>query len=103
MAYVQSQTGKTIAAELRKKAGAYLKRLRNEAGLTQNDFAKALGFQYYTMISQIEAGRARMPPDKMMKCAELLNIPPQEFGKTLLEYHDPFMWELLFGNDKPEN
>ena len=24
-------------------------------------------------------------------------------GKTLLQYHDPFMWELLFGNSKQKN
>src|SRR5690606_318265 len=42
--------------ELRKQAGNWLKELRGQAGLSQVDLARILGFKYYTFISQVENG-----------------------------------------------
>jgi len=83
--------------ELRKKAGDYLKRTREKAEMTQSDMAKAIGVEYYTMISQIENGKSRLPPDKMQAWAEATKTDPAEFAKRLLQYYDPFTWQMLFG------
>lgn len=88
------------AATLRKRAGRYLKDLRTEAGLTQQEVAKVLGLDYYTMVSQIENGKTRVPPDKLLPWAKALNAEPAEFGRELLRFYDPFMWTLLFGRRK---
>lgn len=98
MAFGHPQQGHPDAAKLRKEAGVYLKRAREKADMTQQALAKELAFEYYTMISQVEVGKARVPPDKMIPWAKALGVPPQEFAKTLLRYYDPFMWQALFGN-----
>ena len=97
MAYSHPLTGHPDAPALRKQAGAYVKQLREAAGLTQQQVSKALGLEYYTMISQIEIGKTRVPPDHIAKLAELLEVDPKEFAKRLLSYYDPFMWQILFG------
>jgi DNA-binding XRE family transcriptional regulator len=88
------------ALALRKQAGAYLKSVREKAELSQNDLAKRVGLEYYTMVSQIERGQARLPPDKQMIWAKSLGVDPQEFARTLLRYYDPYTWTILFGNKK---
>lgn len=89
--------GHPDGAALRKEAGAYVKGLREKAGITQAQLAKSLGLEYYTLISQIENGKTRVPPDQMLRWAQELDVEPRLFGQRLLQYYDPFMWQLLFG------
>lgn len=98
MTYTHPLGGHPDAALLRKRAGSYLKDLRTSAGLTQQEVAKALGLDYYTLVSQIECGKARVPPDKMLQWAKVVNADPAKFGRELLRFYDPFMWTLLFGS-----
>ncbi len=86
------------AYELRRKAGAYLRQCRENAELTQNKLAQILGFEYYTMISQVEGGKTRLPPAQLVAWAEAVKEEPRVFAKTLLRYYDPFMWDVLFGD-----
>jgi DNA-binding XRE family transcriptional regulator len=69
MAFTKNPTTEqgAYALLLRKRAGAYLKGLRNEQKLTQTDLAKRLGLEYYTFISQVETGLVRVPPEQMTK------------------------------------
>ena len=97
MAYSNPQQGHPEAPALRKRAGAWLQQLRKDAELTQNALSKQLGFEYYTMVSQVESGKTRVPPDKMQAWAEALGQDPREFVKTLLRYYDPYTWQILFG------
>jgi transcriptional regulator with XRE-family HTH domain len=85
------------AERLRKEAGAYLRKLREAQDITQAGLAKALGIEYYTMISQIERGVSRVPPDRMQQWAEALGVEPRTFAQRLLQFYDPYMWQLLFG------
>jgi DNA-binding XRE family transcriptional regulator len=50
--------------DARKDAGNWLKKLRTDAGITQLAIAQACGYEYVTFISQIEAGKGRIPPEK---------------------------------------
>jgi len=97
MAFTNPLAQHPDAKELRKEAGSYVKKLREAAGLTQQQVAKAVGMEYYTMISQVEGGKTRVPPDKMLEWANALQVNPHSFAKRLLQYYDPFMWQLLFG------
>ena len=86
--------------ERRKKAGAWLKQARQEAGLSQIDLAQKLGFKYYTFISQVENGFGRVPSESMEAWAVALNLAPSDFARHLISYYDPDLHRLLFGEAK---
>lgn len=50
--------------ERRREAGVWLRQLREERGFTQRQLAERVGIEYYTFVSQIEAGRGRIPADR---------------------------------------
>ncbi len=86
-------------AELRREAGRWLKELREKQGLSQRAMAERVGADYYTFISQIEAGRGRIPPDRYVAWAEALRIQPKILVRTLLRYYDPVTYRILFESD----
>lgn len=100
MAYSHPLASHPDAKELRKEAGAYIKKLREAAGLTQQQVAKAVGMDYYTMISQVEGGKTRVPPDKQLEWARALQVEPKAFATRLLMFYDPYTWQLLFGKEE---
>ena len=85
------------AKEMRKKAGAWLKAQRQQAGLSQVDLAQKLGFKYYTFISQVENGFSRVPIEIMGAWARELGLEQAAFARHLLMYYEPEMYRLLFG------
>jgi len=81
----------------RRAAGAWLRAKREAAGLSQRQLAQAVGFEYYTFISQIESGRGRVPQDRYMAYAAALGVPARELALVMLRHYDPITHELLFG------
>ena len=77
--------------------GAWLKQLRERAGLTQRDMAAALGLEYYTFISQLENGRGKIPSQRYRDWAHVLKSDEKQFVKTLLMYTEPATYSILFG------
>jgi hypothetical protein len=57
-----------------------------------------VGADYYTFISQIEAGRGRIPPDRYTTWATALGIEPKIFVQTLMRYYDPVTYEIVFAD-----
>lgn len=94
--YPQTKHGANAKA-LRKRAGAFLKKLREDQKMTQSQLAQKLGLEYYTFISQIETGLSRVPPEQVPAWADALNQDRKEFAKVLLKFYDPFTYESLFG------
>lgn len=84
--------------ELRRQAGAWLKNRRGEVGLTQRALAESVGLEYYTMVSMIEAGRGRIPPDSYLAWAKALQMEPPEFVRILMQFYDPITHSILFGD-----
>jgi transcriptional regulator with XRE-family HTH domain len=80
---------------LRKQAGRYLRNLREQAGLTQRELAAAVGFEYYTFISQLEGGRGRLPSGQYVAFSKALGVPLNEFVKTLVRYYDPITYYAM--------
>jgi transcriptional regulator with XRE-family HTH domain len=80
----------------RRQAGAWLKKLRMDAGLTQSGFAERLGFPYYAVVSQVETGRIRVPIQKLQAWAEAVGVDPTEFTKRLLSFYEPELHRLLY-------
>jgi len=84
-------------AELRREAGAWLRRLREARGFTQRQLAERVGIDYYTFVSQIEAGRGRIPAERYRKWADALDIEPKAFVRNLLHFYEPATYQILFG------
>ncbi len=97
----QYSVNNEIARVMRRRAGDYVKGLRIDAGLTQAQVARALGYEYYTMISQVENGRGRVPPEDYPAWAQVLGVDLATFAKTLLSYVDPFTHHAIFGGPAP--
>jgi len=87
---------------LRQAGGRWLKELREAAGLSQRELAAEIGAEYYTFVSQLETGRARVPPDQYRGLARALGVEPSDFVRELLRFYDPVTHLLLFGSDVGE-
>jgi len=90
-----SQSG---VLELRQEAGRWLRELREASGLSQRGLADRVGAEYYTFVSQIEAGRGRIPPDRYVAWAAALGVEPKIFVQSLMRYYDPVTYEIVFAN-----
>ena len=88
----------TSAISTRQQAGRWLKELREARRLSQRGLADRVGADYYTFISQIEAGRGRIPPDRYEAWAKALGVEPESFVQTLLRYYDPLTHAIVFGD-----
>lgn len=82
----------------RRKAGRYIARIRTQAGLSQLDLARRLGFGYYTFISQVETGRSRVPPDAIRDWASALQVDEASFARTLLRHYEPEYFKAILGD-----
>jgi transcriptional regulator with XRE-family HTH domain len=91
-------TDGSSAMELCKPAGLWLRKLRENCGLSQRQLADKVGAEYYTFISQLETGRGRIPPDRYLVWATALKVEPQEFVRTLMSFYDPVTYKILFGS-----
>lgn len=76
--------------------GKYLKRKRTDAGLTQNDLGKLLGFDYYTFVSQVETGSAALPEDCIAAWADALGIDAPELAKRVIAHLHPDLFAALY-------
>lgn len=85
--------------ELRKAAGIYLRELRERKGLSQRALANLVGAEYYTLISQLETGRGRVPQDRYEDWANALDVDIRSFVKKLLSFYDPITYRILFGSE----
>jgi transcriptional regulator with XRE-family HTH domain len=82
--------------QLRREAGKWLKEQREKQGLSQRQLADLVGVEYYTFVSQLEAGRGRIPPDRYELWATAFDMDPGEFVKHLMQFYDPETYRLLF-------
>jgi transcriptional regulator with XRE-family HTH domain len=80
----------------RQEAGGWLKGLREHAGLSQRELAKAVGAKYYSFIAQVECGFSRLPITSMKNWARELGVPAPRFARQLLSYYEPELYRLLF-------
>jgi transcriptional regulator with XRE-family HTH domain len=86
-------------ALLRKAAGAWLKGLREQRGLSQTELAELVGVDYYSFVSQIENGRGRIPSGRYARWADALGLARRDFTREILKYYDPAVFELLFEDE----
>lgn len=91
-----SAKGREESKLRRREAGAWLKQLRQRAGMSQMQLADRLGYKYYTFIAQVENGHGRVPTEGMEAWSLALGEEPSAFARHLLSYHDPELHRLLF-------
>jgi transcriptional regulator with XRE-family HTH domain len=93
----------TVAAlrvqELRREGGRWLREQRERANLSQRQLAAKVGAEYYTLVSQLETGRGRVPPDDYVLWAEALNFSLTEFARAMMRFYDPVTYNILFEAD----
>lgn len=93
------EASKDIEPDLRKEGGLWLKRRREEVGLSQRELAQALGLKFYSFISQVENGRTRVPPELLRPWAEALQMPVKNFARMMLRHFDPVLFSALFDDE----
>ena len=98
--YVHPQHGRGAEVRnLRKAGGAWLKQCRLKKGLTQLQVAEATSLENYTMVSMIESGRRRIPPESYELWAAVLDLKPRDFVRNIMQYYDPITYNILFEDD----
>ncbi len=100
-AHAANMKAKDEMGALRREAGAWLREKREAAGLSQRELAGRVGIEYYTFISQIEAGRGRVPAERYEAYAHAVGVPPRDFVKIMMRYNDPITYAILFGDGEP--
>jgi transcriptional regulator with XRE-family HTH domain len=81
---------------LRKAIGKRLKELREGTGKTQLDLSLCLGLPYATFISQIEAGLARLPTDRVGEMADCLSVGKGYLALLYVRYYEPILYQAIF-------
>ena len=100
MAYTKYKVGSKVAEVLRQQAGYYIRDLRLAANLSQGQLADKLGITHASFISQVEAGRGRVPPENLDLWADALEVDVKKFTLKMLQYYDPYTYHWIEGSGK---
>ncbi|WP_394819257.1 helix-turn-helix domain-containing protein [Sorlinia euscelidii] len=87
-----------VEKEDRQNGGAYLKSLRETAGIAIRDVADALRLNRVYLYS-IERGDAPLRPEYLPKVASLYGVDLAEMSKRYLRYRDPLIYAFIFGDE----
>lgn len=82
---------------LHRSLGNYLKRKRVEAGITQSDVAKRLGYSTPQFISNIERGLCSPPLKNLRVLVKMYRIPVSEIMKLILNEQEVILRKALLG------
>ena len=64
---------------LRKRVGAFVRKRREELGLSQGDVIRALGYVSRNSVSNIETGREGLPAKRIYAWADVLKVAHDSF------------------------
>lgn len=98
----EKTAGPDPAKELRRRLGRWLKKHREDQGLTQADLADALGLRYYSFVSQVENGLGRIPQDLYVRWSDAIGISHEDFGWTMLAHLEPGLYRMLSKKPPPD-
>jgi len=85
---------------LRKEGGAWLRQRREAVGLSQRELAECVEVGYYTFVSQIEAGRGRIPAERYGIWADTLKMNGKDFVRSIMAFYEPTTYQILFGDEE---
>jgi transcriptional regulator with XRE-family HTH domain len=90
---------KTTTAR-RKRLGQIIKEQRQAQGYTQAQFARLVGQEYFTMISQVEQGVVRVPPHDTDKWALVMGVDTKAFAQECVKAYESLeYYHAIFGPD----
>ena len=75
--------------------GGHLKELREKAGINQKQLADLLGIGYYTFVSQVENGYAKLPATHLTAWAAGVKADPEELSMFLIQHYLPTYYLCL--------
>ncbi len=75
--------------------GIFMKKRREELGLTQAELARKLGYRYGNFIGYLENGKAVFPVEKWEEYAEVLQVDKHVFLKQVIGAKYPDMLAFL--------
>ena len=75
--------------------GPFIRRRREEIGMTQLQLGKALGHKYGNFVGMLEKGQSPFPAEHWKKYAEVLQVPYHRFLRLVIEELYPDMLEYL--------
>jgi len=91
-----------LAYAYRRIIGRRIRELRIDSGLTQRELGQAVEVGD-TAISALELGRSSVSPERYAHFADVFGIEKSEWGKWLLRYTDPFLYALIYNDEKGYN
>jgi transcriptional regulator with XRE-family HTH domain len=74
-----------LNARLRSSVAHFIRKKRTQAGLSQSELARALGYQSPQFISNWERGRSSPPLKIIMHLCEELHVRPAELHELMIE------------------
>ena len=84
------------ATEMRREAGAYVRELRELAGLTLDELADAIELRDRSLLAAVEAGTATLSFELVLRLAAILaRHDPAPFVSRLVRSYNPVLWDLL--------
>jgi len=84
------------ATEMRVEAGAYLRELRELAGLTIDELSDAIELSDHSILEAVEAGTATLSFELILRLAAILaRHDPAAFVSRLVRSYNPVLWQLL--------
>lgn len=92
------QGHKKLAQNLRRELGRELKARREELGMTLQEVAVAVGYDYYNYIYAVESGKGSIASERYVEWARALKMDPKIFAKRMLATYDPWSYDILFGS-----
>jgi transcriptional regulator with XRE-family HTH domain len=85
-----------VSSGMRRETGAYLRELREIAGLTVDELAAAVELRDRKLIEAVEAGTATLSFELVLRLAAVLaRHDPLPFVSRMLRSHNPVLWEVL--------
>lgn len=70
------------------RIGAYIRKVREQLGISQDQLARSVGYKGPEGISRIECGQVSFPFEKASLFADALGLDPQEFWLFCMESSD---------------
>jgi transcriptional regulator with XRE-family HTH domain len=81
---------------LRHEAGAYLREMRELAGLTVDELADAIELRDHSLLEAVEAGTATLSFELLLRLAAILaRHDPVPFVSRMVRAQNPMLWQLL--------
>jgi len=97
MPKIAFDTNDAESAKRRKELGKYLRALRVGKEWTQVEAAKQLGYEWFTFITQVEGGHARVPTAAWERWADTYGVTVRDFAMKLLRHYDPHLYKIMKG------